>query len=568
MIPQPEKVNRTLNTSLVDSIPTSNNGPRFGVLAGYDIPADDVAVDTNMSTGAASATFLVGSPDPLAIDEVGSGSNSPSQEVQFSEWHDWPSPMSAFSAVSNSLSGDNAAAVAADPDPPLLSGQAGMGTSLLPSYQGQAYGDGDQTATTTNPASVTDTGNSGDAAVVAVASSPNPSSTLNTAGNTTAVGSGGATPAQVRQALDASNLGVTGAGITVGVLSDSFNNLGGAAADEADGALPSASHVNVLLDYASGGSDEGRAMMQIVHDVAPDANLDFYTADDGESGPDSFAAGILALANAGCKVICDDVTYLDEPFFQNDAVADAIATVEAEGVIFLTCAGNQEAAAFQSTWTPLASATYDGTTLTDTLNFGGGSPVQTVTIGDGVYPNPVPFLLQWNQPYGAATTDLGVLFFSDGSLVGEFSNADIDGFTQSNFGYGASYPLIAVDLSPGTYQIAIENLSGPDPTLVKDALYNDSDPSSVSVSGANAGTVFGHHMSPYAITVGAVSTADTPAFGVTPAESEGFSSSGAGNRALVQLRWRAGSRGAGGSRPGGGIGGRRYPDVVCQRRAQ
>jgi hypothetical protein len=46
------------------------------------------------------------------------------------------------------------------------------------------------------------------------------------------------------------------------------------------------------------GSDEGRAMMQIVHDVAPGANLDFYTAFVSEQ---DFAAGILALANAGCR---------------------------------------------------------------------------------------------------------------------------------------------------------------------------------------------------------------------------------------------------------------------------
>jgi hypothetical protein len=45
-------------------------------------------------------------------------------------------------------------------------------------------------------------------------------------------------------------------------------------------------------------------MMQIVHDVAPGANLDFYTAFVSEQ---DFADGILALANAGCRVICDDI---------------------------------------------------------------------------------------------------------------------------------------------------------------------------------------------------------------------------------------------------------------------
>jgi hypothetical protein len=57
------------------------------------------------------------------------------------------------------------------------------------------------------------------------------------------VGSGGATAPQVQQALSASGLAVNGSGIKVGVLSDSFNDLGGAAADEASGALPSAANI-------------------------------------------------------------------------------------------------------------------------------------------------------------------------------------------------------------------------------------------------------------------------------------------------------------------------------------
>ena len=85
------------------------------------------------------------------------------------------------------------------------------------------------------------------------------------------VGSSGATAAQVLAALDDSGLSVNGSGIKVGVLSDSFNNLGGAAADEADGALPST--VQVLKDDPSGsGTDEGRAMMEIIHEIAPGAD--------------------------------------------------------------------------------------------------------------------------------------------------------------------------------------------------------------------------------------------------------------------------------------------------------
>ena len=174
-------------------------------------------------------------------------------------------------------------------------------------------------------------------------------------------GSGGATAAQVQQALDESGLSVNGAGIKVGVLSDSFNALGGAAADEADGALPSASNVQVLQDFLTGGSDEGRAMMQVIHEIAPGASEAFYTA---EFGQQAFANGILALAAAGCKVICDDANYFDEPFFQDGVIGQAIKTVEAEGVTYITAAGNNASAGYQAAWTPI-SGSFDGVSLTD-----------------------------------------------------------------------------------------------------------------------------------------------------------------------------------------------------------
>src|SRR5580700_6679727 len=200
----------------------------------------------------------------------------------------------------------------------------------------------------------------------------------------------GATPAQVRQALGDVGLSQTGAGVKVGVLSDSFNNLGGAAADESSGALPPAADIQVLADLASGGSDEGRAMMQIIHDIAPGAGLAFYTAVNSEQ---DFANGILALAAAGCKVICDDISYFDEPFFQNGIVAQAIQTVEAEGVVYLTAAGNNASNAYQAAWSAI-SGSFDGQTLTDAENFS-GSLVQTVTLGATAAGLTAQLLLEW-----------------------------------------------------------------------------------------------------------------------------------------------------------------------------
>jgi hypothetical protein len=54
-----------------------------------------------------------------------------------------------------------------------------------------------------------------------------------------------------------------------------------------------------------------------------------------------FAAGILALADAGANVIIDDATYLDEPVWQDgDPVADAVQAVVKRGVTYISAAGN------------------------------------------------------------------------------------------------------------------------------------------------------------------------------------------------------------------------------------
>src|SRR5262249_39434920 len=83
-------------------------------------------------------------------------------------------------------------------------------------------------------------------------------------------------------------LGVNGAGVKVGVLSDSVSQSKGGLTDSVKtGDLPS--NVQVLQDGTTGDTDEGRAMLEIVHDVAPGSPLAFATAD---GGPQAFATNI------------------------------------------------------------------------------------------------------------------------------------------------------------------------------------------------------------------------------------------------------------------------------------
>src|SRR5262249_47577053 len=167
---------------------------------------------------------------------------------------------------------------------------------------------------------------------------------------------------------------LSGKGVNVGALSDSYNCYpvyaqnhvpasgpagyasNGFLATESDdissGDLPSGVRVFREANCMSYGAptqlpsgDEGRAMLQIVHDVAPDAGLAFYTAENGEA---DFANGIKTMAGSA-KVIVDDVGYFDEPFFQDGLVAQAIDTVVAKGVAYFSAAGNDALDSYENT---------------------------------------------------------------------------------------------------------------------------------------------------------------------------------------------------------------------------
>ncbi|MEI9944334.1 MAG: hypothetical protein WDN26_08915 [Chitinophagaceae bacterium] len=81
--------------------------------------------------------------------------------------------------------------------------------------------------------------------------------------------------------------GLDGSGVKIGVISDSYDNKHAAQVDIDEGELPGTKSngtagdnpdpVQVVQDLALRGNDEGRAMLQIVHDIAPKAKLAFHT---------------------------------------------------------------------------------------------------------------------------------------------------------------------------------------------------------------------------------------------------------------------------------------------------
>ncbi len=199
--------------------------------------------------------------------------------------------------------------------------------------------------------------------------------------------------------LQARALGPTGAGVTVGVISDSINNAGTKiAGSQASGDLPGPlsvppGSVTSLLDSPS-GVDEGRAMAEIIFDEAPGVRSMFFST--GALGAAVKAQSINNLVSSGAKVIADDIFLLSEPFFQDGLVSQAVDSAKAAGTAYFASAGNRARQSWEGTFTP-AGASND---------FGGGDTVQTVgTPGSGTH---VTIALQWAEPFGGASTDLAL----------------------------------------------------------------------------------------------------------------------------------------------------------------
>jgi hypothetical protein len=367
---------------------------------------------------------------------------------------------------------------------------------------------------------------------------------------------------------------ITGTGVTVGVLSDSFNcyavyanpandvpvsgSQGYAsngftadyATDQSTGALPAG--VNVLeeascLDYGapdqSPFGDEGRAMLQIVYAVAPGADLAFYTAVNSEA---DFAGGITALASSGAKVIADDVGYFDEPYYQDGIVAQAIDAVEAQGVAYFTAAGNNGTLSYENTAPTFSTKAASGANAGEyLLNFDASGATTTTALPITVPAIPpgdfFAVVVEWDQPYVTGAPNSGGsksqidLCIAGGT--GSDTITDLDGKTVSCSGPSAvgadSYQVMIIGnpakAKSSTQQQNLEIVIGVANDLPPGRLIvtveDDGLGATINQFRTNSATIQGHHNAAGATTVGAAFFLYT--FGcANPLQPESFSSEG------------------------------------------
>lgn len=324
--------------------------------------------------------------------------------------------------------------------------------------------------------------------------------------------------------------GLDGSGITVGVLSDSFNNSAKvlpthATADVESGDLPGPGNpcgrvtpVNVLKEGPT-QTDEGRAMLQIVHDLAPGADLAFASTFFGQF---DFADQIRALhTTAQANVIVDDISYFAEPFFQDGPVSVAIAEVTADGALYFTAAGNShnqdesgnatgsyEAPAYRPTGCPVGLGLvgdchdFDPTTLTDNS--------QNFTVAPG---GSMTLDLQWAEPWHGVDTDLNIYLVNESSNILASSADTNPGGTEIPAEF---FSYTNNSGSAQTVQLVVNRTGGQNTPRLKYILVRSKD-IAAEYTAANSTdtfgpTIFGHGGAAQAISVAALpfDNNDTP----------------------------------------------------------
>jgi Ca2+-binding RTX toxin-like protein len=332
-----------------------------------------------------------------------------------------------------------------------------------------------------------------------------------------------------------------GSGITIGVISDSFDAYRGEKTDISSGDLPGRQNPNgydrpvrVLKDQTNFKTvtDEGRAMLQIIHDVAPGAQLLFHRSGGTET---EFAQAVRALERAGADIIIDDIGFSTSSLFQDGVAAQAVTAAVDAGVVYFSAAGNDGDRSYESAFRPGATFTYRGSTY-EAQDFDAGAGIDLFQSIQLPKQGAIDIILNWDQPVGKVANDVE-LFLLENPLLPEAGGRGVrDAIVLTTGLDNPAKELIYQAQSQQTVYLVIArkvDAGVPAPGLIKWVSFGNSGDARVKYEYVNDGvgatgssTIFGQPNAKGAIAVGAVDVDQTPAFGVSPPVLQEFSSLG------------------------------------------
>jgi hypothetical protein len=306
-----------------------------------------------------------------------------------------------------------------------------------------------------------------------------------------------------------------GEGVSVCVISDGIAN---ASAAKLTGDLPMNIETcsNEPLTGQPDKGDEGTAMLEIVHDLAPQARLSFCGALGNRSfGEAMLWSAIKANNGNGCDVIVDDVYNLGEPRYQISTETDLINTIVREiGTTVVTAAGNLANEVHSATFYDARFSA--GSAASGFHDFGAaiGKPSAT-SLQAGILPGGrLTLVLQWNEAAGKASSDLAMAVTTlDNKPLTKTTDSikviEISDFVQN--GKGNPYEVVTLENTSKVTQVVrvlLQRKTGTERLDVSIARLASSssgiDPRYVTPFKS----IFGHSGAEEAISVAAVNASD------------------------------------------------------------
>ena len=233
--------------------------------------------------------------------------------------------------------------------------------------------------------------------------------------------------------------------------------------------------------------------------------------------PEDFADGIRALADAGSKVIVDDIIYFEEPMFEDGIIAQAVDDVYKDGVAYFSSAGNDARASYEAKF---RASNVDGV-FGKLHDFDAGRKVDTLQSVTATAGSVTWLTLQWDQPSLSANgkrgsqSDVDVWFWTpDGQLV-DFcpDTADLPDNAVCQFpGIASNIDADAIESAilvnttgeDVEVQLGVELYDGPSPNYLKYVWFDlDAGVFFPNEYDTQSGTVYGHANAAGAEAVGA-----------------------------------------------------------------
>ncbi|MGH8218218.1 MAG: S8 family serine peptidase [Steroidobacteraceae bacterium] len=294
-----------------------------------------------------------------------------------------------------------------------------------------------------------------------------------------------------------------GAGVTVGVQSTGVASL---ALIQQRGELPAVQVLTPSDGSNSNFADEGTALLEEVHAVAPAAALAFC-------GPNTFVqytSCLQQLISAGATILVDDVIFLGQDLMSaDDASTQAVEQLLTQNpsVALFTVVGNYNGSYWEGDYTPVSLASQGLPVLTCPLGSGtsqtdayaaefGSSPSEQLTVKQN---GSFPLMFAWADPADANVSRFDVYWSNnaDSTQSGCFSTAGVNGNVIT--------PNVA--LTAGTYTLTVAT---PDASaagkLLK--LWLGGDGLTFLSTATPGGIVSAQAYAPGAITIGAVNGSD------------------------------------------------------------